>query len=395
MLAIVVERDDKSGNLDFRYLDRTNGNLQVDLYHSRVEAQNLQTSIDVAREQLGKAALAYKNNLDGKDDQYNKWLPWLAHLGRNLYRALLPPNPANSSGEDRGEGLKAILKPGAVIQVNPVVGKTTLPWALLYERLVSYDPNTTRVCDHFADHDLDCSGCPNAANSYRVCPYRFWGYRYSIEQLPCWTNQEDHDEYELVRAISNEQPLRLNFNVWNGFLLWNKHRDKLRTMIHGDPLVAERVAEMEQIWKANGDLDVIYFYCHGGKDARSREPYLELSDARVYSNMLEALGASWPHRPLVFLNDCATGDYRPDSYISLIDDFRKSGASGVVGTECPVPEYFAEAFASEIFSRFFQGELLGRAILEVRRRYMNRKNPVSMAYTLYAAHEIGLNSPVS
>ncbi|WP_267313756.1 hypothetical protein [Nostoc sphaeroides] len=53
--------------------------------------------------------------------------------------------------------------------------------------------------------------------------------------------------------------------------------------------------------------------------------------------------------------------------MSLIDDFRSAGASGVIGTECPVPELFAELYAITLLKRVFRGEPLGQAMLTVRR----------------------------
>lgn len=127
-----------------------------------------------------------------------------------------------------------------------------------------------------------------------------------------------------------------------------------------------------------------------------KRPYIEISDERIYSNFLECYESTWKHHPLVFLNGCATGDYGPESYVSLIDDFLNAGASGVVGTECPVSENFAEYFATEVFKRLFTGEPMGLAMLAVRRKLLEQHyNPLGLVYSLYAAHEIALAHPVS
>jgi hypothetical protein len=140
----------------------------------------------------------------------------------------------------------------------------------------------------------------------------------------------------------------------------------------------------------------VYFYSHGGTDEIMERPYLEISDGRINANFLEASHLKWPHAPLVFLNGCATGDYGPESYVSLIEDFREAGAIGVVGTECPVPETFAEAYASELFPYLFRGEHLGEAMLDVRLKFLKEyKNPLGLLYTLYAANEVALAQPVA
>ena len=150
-------------------------------------------------------------------------------------------------------------------------------------------------------------------------------------------------------------------------------------------------------WESHGNqLDLVYFYCHGGVEEMPKRPYLELSDDRIYSNFLECYESTWKHHPLVFLNGCATGDYGPESYVSLIDDFLNAGASGVVGTECPVSEPFAEHYATEVLKRLFVGEPMGQAMLTVRRELLQRySNPLGLVYSLYAAHEIALACPVS
>ena len=162
-------------------------------------------------------------------------------------------------------------------------------------------------------------------------------------------------------------------------------------------LIAEELIELEDIWTTHSaDLDIVYFYCHGGIDEVEQIPYLQLSDDKIYSNTIEACELSWQNHPLVLLNGCATGDYSPDSYMSLIDDFREAGASGVIGTECPVPEMFAEPYALKLLTRVFRGEPLGKAMLAVRREILQQNlNPLGLVYSLYAPYEIALARTVA
>jgi hypothetical protein len=101
----------------------------------------------------------YKWKTQGDMELLNTWLPALADAGRRLYRAILPENKGNTLGEDRGETLRAALKPNTVIQVNPILGNVTIPWALLYERKIRYSQRV-RVCEQFVERDTDCTGCP-------------------------------------------------------------------------------------------------------------------------------------------------------------------------------------------------------------------------------------------
>lgn len=390
VLTIDVERDERDGSIDFRFLDRTKANQELAFYDTIAQPDSLKAAIAAVRQQLyDTLKQGYYGEVEGSLAQLNQWLPALADAGHELYRELLPKDTLN---EQQTECLNASLKPDTVIQVNPIVGRVTLPWAVLYERKVNFNKRT-QVCDRFPEHDLDCTGCPSRSDPNHVCPYAFWGFRYAIEQLPCWSSQTLPTPKALMRQIKNTQPLRLNFNVWRDFEHWHDHLPKLKAAAVLEVLLAEELPELEAIWNQQGtDLDVVYFYCHGGIEDRRQRPYLELSDDRIYSNSLECFEEKpWTHAPLVFLNGCATGSYGPESYVSLIDDFLKLGASGVVGTECTVTEAIAESYAAALFPRLFQGEPLGQAMLKVRREMLARFwNPLGLAYSLYAAHEIAL-----
>ncbi len=397
VLTVDVELDRRDGSIDFRFLDRTQGNQELAFYDTTLQPTALGEAIAGIRKQLCSTLVdGYWGQVEGSLEQLNTWLPKLAHAGHNLYRRLLPQNKGGLLEDEREERLQAALKPDTVIQVNPVLGKVTIPWALLYERKVK-PSSQTRMCDRFASHDLDCTNCPLKDDPKIVCPHAFWGYRYSIEQLPCWARNKHSAPLALVRQIPNNQPLSLSFNVWRDFQLWRDHIPKLEAAGSVNLLVAEEMIELEAVWEEHGAaLDLVYFYCHGGIEELLKEPYLELSDEKIYSNFLECYESSWRHHPLVFLNGCATGDYGPESYVSLIDDFLNAGASGVVGTECPLMEPFAEHYAIEIFKRLFAGEPLGQAMLAVRRELLQQHlNPLGLAYSLYAAHEIALARPVS
>jgi hypothetical protein len=326
----------------------------------------------------------YKTILDGDEQRLNYWLLRLAEVGHRVYR--------NLTSEDESQATLS-FNYGTVIQVNPVVGRATFPWALLYEADLMYLPGLTRICPEYRDHGPEA--CPYGADPMVVCPCAFWGYRYAIEQLPCWVSGEVPQLPTLVRQVSNGKPVNLNLNVWRNFSYWKDQQKHLNATGVVNLLVAEEVPQLQKIWQQQGgELDFIYFYVHGGVDD-TIGPFLELSDYRIGSNILSALNVFWARHPLVLLNGCGTGDYGPDSYISLIDDFRRMGASGVVGTECVVPEIFAQAYAQKLVARLLQGERLGQAMLEIRCEFLlEHRNPLGLAYSLYAPSEVALAQPV-
>src|SRR5919199_1315397 len=267
VLTVDVELDRRDGSIDFRFLDRTQGNQELAFYDTTLQPTALGEAIAAVRHQLTLMASSdegYKWKTQGDMELLNTWLPALADAGRRLYRAILPKNKGNTLGKDQGETLRAALVPNTVIQVNPILGKVTIPWALLYERKIRFSQRV-RVCEQFVERDTDCTGCPFKDDSKVVCPHAFWGYRYAIEQLPAWTSNELPQPLALIRQIANDRPLSLNFNVCREFLLWQEHLPKIEALGSVKMLEADEIPALELIWENDGaTLDLIYFYCHGG-----------------------------------------------------------------------------------------------------------------------------------
>lgn len=100
--------------------------------------------------------------------------------------------------------------------------------------------------------------------------------------------------------------------------------------------------------------------------------------------------------PLVFLNACGTfnqnSSHEPPGFPSSW--INSQGALAVIGTICPVPDYFAYAFARKFYEVLFKAianqEIvrecyLSEALLITRRYFMETyNNPLGLAYVLYA-----------
>lgn len=419
MLTVNVASDPKDQSVTLTFLNRVNGDEELVCHDTELPSDALVGMISGIRNQLelmikgdksdGQNVRGYANILSGDIKMLNNWLPQLAEVGYNLYRLLFDGEGQES--EESARLLLATLQPGTVIQVNSskaVLGMTTIPWALLYQRETSYIPGLTQVCEESIKPSTperrDCSGCPLAEDPDTVCPFAFWGYRYSIEQLPAWSSNEASDRIpSLVKTIRNNKPLNLNLIVYPGFKMWDGHRQEIEKI--GSESIQLRLAkegtliEVKSNWDSySTELDLIYFYTHGHIDNKG-QPCLRLSDSDIHmirSNFLNKYKGKWTKKPLVILNGCATGDYRSDSYVSLITDFRAAGASGVVGSECSVPESFAVPYANQLLSHLFKAKPLGQAMLTVRLQFLREnKNPLGLVYSLYAAHEIALAQALS
>ncbi len=406
-LTIVVERDSENQDIDFRFIDRTGGHQPLACYDSNLTQSALGNLIKGARETLGlmvtgdphaegPAREGYEWVLNGTPERLDCWLPRLAHAGRTFYRALFPKDRQTLNQGRNDRPLEPRMRPGDVIQVNPVFGVVTLPWALLYERPVRYRPGKTLVCAHSRNHDEDCTGCPFRENARTVCPHGFWGIRYPVEQMPCWSGEGASAAQPLVQTIDNLNPLHVSFNVYRDFRLWRKHLQKIEGMGQVVIHTAEDLDAMETCWLDQGpNLSLIYFYTHAGLGPQMKQPILQMSDGTIDGNFLETCTSRWTQKPLVLLSGCGTGAYDHRSYMSLIADFRRLGARGVIGTECPIPELFAEAYADKLLPRLMRGEWVGEAMLRVNREFMKvHYNPMGLLYALYAPSGIRMGTPV-
>ncbi len=410
-------------------MDRTEGDERIATYSNYLSSDVLIGAVGGLRKHLkmmagtgetidGEEFIGYLLMGDeGNDKLLDQWLPLLATKGYMLHQMLL--NSSGLSNEVQGQQLQSLLRPGTAIQINLStfdIGKATIPWGFLYERKVYYEPGETYVCKEFAQRKPDCSDqkgnlCPAANNPKVVCPNSFWGYRYSVEQPPCWVGNKSSEVPSLVRKIDNTLPLYLNWNVCREFATLDKHKEELEELGQQNVrlLIADIRSQMEEIWEEHGSkLDLVYFYCHGDVDD-SNEPFLQLGNKKredpnvainkkqvVRSHLIRRYESVWRHRPIVYLNGCATGVSDPDRYINLIEDFRAAGASGIIATECLVSERLAAAYAIRLIRRFFEGETLGKAMLNVRRELLKElKNPLGLIYSFYAAHEISLAQAIT
>lgn len=329
----------------------------------------------------------------------------LAQAGVRLFLNLAP-RPATR------EALKTALGgERKVIHVAQLVRKKVVPWAFVYDR--DYDPAMLEwngkpvqqgVCLAAlgaAEAGLRSAECgtlpecllktPGYVESTVACPLRFWGFRHMIETPPQQVEDDEAGAHEEATCIVPKGGLRFTAGLNEELATCSDHWTRLRGLgTWSDPLYA-RDAILDRL--RNEDVDFIYFFCHarGGEfdDSTIDPPYLEFqpkgSGAQQILPQNFAANSTWAHRPLVFLNACGTLGYSPDAlspFLKQLVDGR--GASGVLGTEIPVPELLADEVACEFIGRFVKGTNAGTALLEARRKLLCRKNPLGLVYTLYA-----------
>ncbi|HEY0173813.1 MAG TPA: CHAT domain-containing protein, partial [Pyrinomonadaceae bacterium] len=326
----------------------------------------------------------------------------LAEMGRHFYTQLFPQPPRGEAPDGRlvGFGLEA----GQVIQVAPLTAQVSAPWELLYERrLESFDRQATTLCPTFREHGPEPEDCPAyaAGDARMVCPHGFWGYRYIVEQLPCFVDpQSPPPDFSLPAEVCNDVPLRFQGIISDGFTNLEGHLRQLQVLGGGGRVKLALLNSKDEaralLSRRTPEADVLYFYTHGGFDEQAGYAFLSVGTGeRIAYIDLEAWGVRLDERrPLVVLNACESASYTPERFENLIHFFYSHGAAGVVGTQCEVRELLANEFSLRFFESFVNNVPAGEALFAARRGLLYESNdPRGLAYSLFAAAEVMLHRP--
>jgi hypothetical protein len=329
----------------------------------------------------------------------------LAEEGQNLWKKLFQ-GKIEGSLFDVGEWLRTHpLEKDGIIQVtfSERTKDFVFPWALLYDKSL-----------------------PNNRYSYPD-PEGFWGFRFCIEQIHA-------NERGVDRALELSDKLRLAFMLWEQF---PNARDQINLMndltkrSHGKINIVGPITEKETCFSQleKGDANVLYFYTHGHTklpaidapdsnkferffktfygdfdtdDPRRKlyesikksiergqfeidKTWIELTSGKLLLDDLRGrLTKKFECKPFVILNMCESAQVLPSMSDNLVDFFIDRGASGVVGSECPMTIMFAHPFAEYFLKSLLAGREIGFALLETRRYFAEKfRNPLGLAYTLF------------
>lgn len=403
-MHIGLERDGDFFLFRFTFFNEERGKIEF-AAPVALSASDLEDLLVGARRIWLRLALgeAYSTRLEAENEDFTRMVRLLATLGRNLWTRLFSFKTASALARV-GKWLEAHpLSDGALIHVSVDrdASQFVFPWALLYDR-------------------------PLPKENWKLPdPEGFWGMRYIVEQrsteLP-----RGSDEPDLRTA------LRIGNFQWKGFrnaTLENDMMARFREQGQGALVVdlppilrAERAYDL----LLNERPDVLYFFTHGhtrqrladlqsdsGKDlfqeffdalppdSPLRETYakfeaslkagdvdgdrswIELSYGKLYLDDLYERIAELQSKPVVFLNMCESAQITPSLTDSLIHFFLDRNAKTVIGTECPMTVEFAHPFAEKLLTDVLAGESVGKSLLNSRRHFMERQNPLGLAYTLF------------
>jgi hypothetical protein len=261
-------------------------------------------------------------------------------------------------------------------------------------------------------------------------PDGFWGLRYLIEQRPFSMPGAPGTLWSV-----DDRTLQFDLMLWGQFRNAKEHHELLRGLSNksggkirlSDPAIVDAETCCKRL--SEGDSNIFYFYTHGHTRVRRttvgiadglegfvrlfealdpsdtrrelfrmlyesvktgasemRRSWIELSYGKVYLDELyELIVDDFSSHPLVLLNMCESAQVIPTLSDSFIHFFLNRGAACVVGTECPMTVAFAHPFAVTCLSQILSGASVGRALLDARRHFIARHNPLGLAYTAFGS----------
>jgi hypothetical protein len=348
----------------------------------------------------------YPSEVEGSKPLYRKSLRDLARAGRDLW-SLLFRGRKDSAMWHIGEWLKKHPPTdGAVIEIKLLEGTTSFvfPWSLLYDRPV---PRATNEL-------------PDAGG--------FWGLRYSVEQK--FVNGRSAADHSVNLGADG---LDLTFMIWDSF---SNASDQKRFLSELSDESGQRIKvstppvnDLDRFYKliAECDADILYFYTHGNTrppevdsayrelkrlqqryeklpenapartalkelydlishpDFEPDETWIALTYGRILLRDLRAETVELKRNPIVILNMCQSAQILPGLSESFITFFLDRKARSVIGTECPMTNTFAHPFSQHLLRGLLEGQTLGDALRSARLYFIEKRNPLGLAYTLFGS----------
>ena len=360
----------------------------------------------------------YSRKLTVSRSTYDTYLKDLRDLGMQAWSLLFDIRTSNQEGASE--------------RVGQIIAAADEKLAEVASLLQSNDDKTIQIT--YADENSDFIFPwsilhPPTAKDEPVDPFRFWGARYRIEQV---TNGPRKDRID-------ERPVNILFALDPSFgdapsqkKMFEEYQNANQSELQISAPISDQKTLANYLIR-DPSVHLLYFYCHGyaatrpgmlGADGvQSLQRYIEeirkeANDDSPTADALEKLmeltskmaGESWIYlgnsevkesdltllkffakrRPIVFLNMCQSADLVPSISSGLVRLFLKRDASAVVGTESPMTGVFADAFARRVLDALLSGDNIGTALWKARRHFLNERNPLGLAYTLYGRADANL-----
>jgi hypothetical protein len=402
----------------FHFVFRNETNREMTMNASvRLQATDLEDQLIAIRRYWYDIAMGsvFAAKVDGTGEDLLPVLRKLAQAGRRLWTALFERESKSAIYEIGQWLLRRPLANDSVIQVSVSVEATdfVFPWSVLYDR----------------DVPKEEYAMPDAEG--------FWGVRYCVEQRLPKPFQDDDT------PVKPDPQIRIAFMLWEQFRNAARQKALMRGLVAectgklqiSDPAITDAAACYRLL--ADCESDLLYFYSHGytrlresnaagsanlqaflqafealPKDAPARaylgplhdavtkhdytedRSWIGLSFGMLYLDELYGEVKELRSRPMVILNMCESAQVTPSLRDSFVDFFLDRGARSVIGTECPMTVEFADVFSESLFRALLMGRSIGNALLDARRDFLRRNNPLALAYTLFGSASAAFAPPV-
>jgi hypothetical protein len=299
-----------------------------------------------------------------------------------------------------------------VIQVlRPTTSGFVFPWAFVYGIPLEsgQKPSVCPLLSRWDEAKPLFTGsprsCPEDHPSINVlCPFGFWGFRYTIEQL----STSDKLVFTIPAAPTCKfvvAETQYNVNIRS----LADHITTLREMLAKASAQAQLLEgkDRAKIKELLGqDLPLVYFYCHGERlNVGDPNTWLGVGkNETITSEDFIGWVVEWQRslkkrywndvRPLVFINACHSLAVEPETLVSYLDAFVGTGhAAGVIGTEVKVDQRLAMNVAQQFFGYLLGGNhTVESALRAIRLDYLASGNLLGLVYTPYCWADLRLNS---
>lgn len=359
----------------------------------------------------------YAHQLSVSASRYDTYLTELRDLGIQAWSLLFDTRTADQEGASERIGqitaslMKSANNEGGTIQISYAAdyGDFIFPWSILHQP---------------------------ARSEEVVDPLAFWGARYQIEQVTRGPKKDRIDDepinvlFALDPSFGDAPSQRKMFEDYK--------IAKKGELVISDP-ISDQKTLVDQLIR-DPAVHLLYFYCHGyaatrpgllmadgvqslkriiesiRKEAGSEDSAAAAGLEKLMELTSKMAGESWiylgnseikeadlrllkffarPRRPIVFLNMCQSADLMPSMSSGLVHLFLDHNASAIIGTESPMTGVFADAFARKVLDALFAGDNIGTALWKARRHFLESRNPLGLAYTLYGRTDAKLGSQKS
>lgn len=333
----------------------------------------------------------------GNAEQATPALIDLAVAGHGLWGYL--STELERTPEFRARLQTAMAAPGSVQLSTKEHPNQILPLQVLYDRnLNTASPHYLKLCSATEawlaspEGDPPClaAACPEQSSAVHVCLAGFWGIRHGVSINPA------HRWGELRSTIeSARKPVATLATTTDPAIhpYWSKHELDLKELVNAPSKSAVTATPIFASLERDKSV-LLYVLAHvDGKPQHPRIWMSEHPDGAIDWSTLNVMAPELgEHRPVVFINACASAAMSPTRLLSLMDAFFLVGAGGAVGTEIAVFVDFATVFAEHAVRSYAAGTSLSQSLRRARIEGLRVMNPMGFAYIGFGLHDLRLVS---